>query len=158
MIVGRWRAIVWLLIVAAALSALIYSTQAEGPPRTNEDRVRSLSEDFACPTCSGQSVAESNAVVAQEIRREIRRQVDDGATDEEITAGLVASYDESIDLRPRSSGLVGLIWTIPVVVMVFGFAGLATVFRKWRAAVPLSASEADEELVAKLRDRPGHSP
>jgi len=71
---------------------------------------------------------------------------------------LVASYDESIDLRPRSSGLVGLIWTIPVVVMVFGFAGLATVFRKWRAAVPLSASEADEELVAKLRDRPGHSP
>ncbi|MGI9604601.1 MAG: cytochrome c-type biogenesis protein, partial [Acidimicrobiales bacterium] len=95
----RTRSIAWVGLVAVALSALIMSTQVEGPPRTNEDRVRSLSEDFACPTCDGQSVAESNAVVAEEIRREIRRLVDDGSTDEQITSTLIASYDESIDLR-----------------------------------------------------------
>ena len=104
------KTVIWLCLLAAALSALVVSTQLEGPPRTNEDRVRSLSEDFACPTCDGQSVAESNAVVAQEIRREIRRQVDDGRTDEQITDALVASYNESIDLRPRSGGVVGLVW------------------------------------------------
>jgi len=149
------RSLVWLCLLAAALSALVVSTQLEGPPRTNEDRVRSLSEDFACPTCDGQSVAESNAVVAQEIRREIRRQVDDGRTDEQITDALVASYDESIDLRPRSGGVVGLIWTVPVVVMVFGFAALASVFRRWRLTEPQSASAEDVELVRLLReDRP----
>ena len=148
----RVRTFVWLVVIASAISALVVATQAEGPPRTNEDRVRSLSEDFACPTCDGQSVAESNAVVAEEIRREIRRQVDDGATDQEITDSLIASYDESIDLRPRASGVVGLVWTIPVVVMVFGFAGLASVFRRWRAAETRHATEADEELVRRLRE------
>lgn len=149
------RSLVWLCLLAAALSALVVSTQVEGPPRTNEDRVRSLSEDFACPTCDGQSVAESNAVVAQEIRREIRRQVDDGQTDEQITGALVASYDESIDLRPRSGGVVGLIWILPVVVMVFGFAALASVFRRWRLTEAQSASAEDVELVRSLReDRP----
>lgn len=145
------RTFTWLCLLAAALSALVVSTQLDGPPRTNEDRVRSLSEDFACPTCDGQSVAESNAVVAEEIRREIRRQVDDGRTDEEITSTLVASYNESIDLRPRSGGVVGLIWTLPVVVMVFGFAALASVFRRWRTTETRSATEADIDLVETLR-------
>jgi cytochrome c-type biogenesis protein CcmH len=149
------RSLVWLCLLAAGLSALLVSTLLEGPPRTNEDRVRSLSEDFACPTCDGQSVAESNAVVAEEIRREIRRQVDEGQTDQQITIALVASYDESIDLRPRSGGVVGLIWTVPVVVMVFGFAALASVFRRWRLTETQSASAEDVELVRSLReDRP----
>lgn len=145
------RSLIWLCLLAAGISSLVIASQLEGPPRTNEDRVRSLSEDFACPTCDGQSVAESNAVVAQEIRREIRRQVDDGQTDEEITEALVASYNESIDLRPRSGGVVGLIWILPVVVMVFGFAALASVFRRWRSTDARSASRADIDLVESLR-------
>ncbi len=144
----------WLLVVGLAVSALVLASIAEGPPKTNEDRVRSLSEDFACPTCDGQSVAESNAVVAQEIRREIRRQVDAGASDEAITELLISSYDESIDLRPRSSGVVGLVWILPIVATVFAFAGLASVFQRWRNEATLEATEADEVIVAELlRDR-----
>lgn len=145
------RSIIWLGLLAAFLSALVVSTQVDGPPRTNEDRVRALSEDFACPTCDGQSVAESEAVVAQEIRRDIRRRVDEGETDGQITDALVAAYDESIDLRPRSGGVVGLIWTVPVVVMVFGFAALAAVFRRWKGAATQTASDDDIELVESLR-------
>ncbi|MFT7476054.1 MAG: cytochrome c-type biogenesis protein CcmH [Verrucomicrobiales bacterium] len=145
------RSVLWLGLLAAALSALLVSTQVDGPPRTNEDRVRSLSEDFACPTCDGQSVAESNAVVAVEIRRDIRRRVDEGETNGEITDALVASYDESIDLRPRSGGVVGLIWIVPVVVMVFGFAALASVFRRWRTVETQHASDDDVALVDSLR-------
>ena len=152
------RAIAWLLLLSAGLSALVISTQVEGPPRTNEDRVRALSEDFACPTCDGQSVAESNAVVAQEIRRDIRRRVDDGNTDEEITNALVAAYDESIDLRPRSGGVVGLIWTVPVIVMVFGFAALASVFRRWQTSATFTATEDDVALVESLRQQERGSP
>lgn len=145
------RSVIWLCLLAAALSSLVISTQVDGPPRTNEDRVRSLSEDFACPTCDGQSVAESNAEIAQLIRRDIRRQVDEGSTDLQITEALVASYDASIDLRPQSGGVVGLIWILPVVVMVFGFAALASVFRRWRTAEVKTASEADVALVDELR-------
>lgn len=145
------RTVIWLCLLSGALGALAVSTQLEGPPRTNEDRVRSLSQDFACPTCDGQSVAESNAPVALEIRREIRRKVDDGQSNAEITDSLVASYNESIDLRPRSGGVVGLVWILPVVVMVFGFAALASVFARWRATEAKLATEADNELVDELR-------
>lgn len=145
------RSVIWLGLLAAALSTLVIATQLDGPPSTNEDRVRALSEDFACPTCDGQSVAESNAVVAQEIRRDIRRRVDEGESDAQITDALVTAYNESIDLRPRSGGIVGLIWIVPVVVMVFGFAALASVFRKWRDIAVETASDADVDLVESLR-------
>lgn len=147
------RSLSWLFVLASALATLVVASQVEGPPRTNEDRVRALSEDFACPTCDGQSVAESNAVVAQEIRREIRRQVDAGATDEEITEVLIAGFDESIDLRPRASGVVGLVWVLPVFAVVFGAAALIAAFRRWQRAAGRSASADDELLVARLRAR-----
>ena len=151
------RTIVWLAIVSVAIGSLIVAAQAEGPPRTNEDRVRALSEDIACPTCDGQSVAESNAVVAQEIRREIRRQVDAGATDEEITGLLIAGYDESIDLRPRASGLVGLVWMLPVFALVFASAGLVASFRRWQVAPAGDVVGSSEvpELFAVLAAVPG---
>jgi len=147
------KALLWLCLLATALSALVISTQVEGPPRTNEDRVRALSEDFACPTCDGQSVAESNAVVAEEIRRDIRRRVDDGQTDEQIADALVASFGDAVDLRPQSGGVVGLIWVLPVVVMVFGFAALAAVFQRWRTTEAKHASDADVALVERLREQ-----
>ena len=61
------RTFTWLCLLAVALSALVVSTQVEGPPSTSQDRVRALAEDVACPTCDGQSVAESNAVIALEL-------------------------------------------------------------------------------------------
>ena len=145
------KAVTWLILLSAALSALVISTQVDGPLQTNEDRVRALSEDFACPTCDGQSVAESDAVVAQEIRRDIRRRVDNLESDDEITFALIAAYDESIDLRPRAGGVVGLVWIVPVVVMVFGFAALASIFRRWQRTATQTASEADVAMVETLR-------
>ncbi len=145
------RALVWLCLLAVGLSSLVVATQAEGPPRTNQDRVRALSEDVACPTCDGQSVAESNAVIALEIRRDIQRRVDAGDSDAQVTEALISAYGESIDLRPSSGGLVGLVWTVPVVLMVFGFAALFAVFRRWRSIELEGASDSDVALVEELR-------
>ena len=145
------RTFIWLVLLAAGLSALVVSTQVDGPPRTNQDRVRALSEDFACPTCDGQSVAESNAVIALEIRRDIQRRVDGGDSDAQVTEALISAYGESIDLRPSSGGVVGLIWTVPVVIMVFGFAALFAVFRRWRNVELEGASDSDVKLIEELR-------
>ena len=145
------RTFIWLTLLAIGLSALVVSTQAEGPPRTNQDRVRALAEDFACPTCDGQSVAESNAVIALEIRRDIQRKVDGGASDAQVTDTLISAYGESIDLRPSSGGIVGLIWTVPVVLMVFGFAALFAVFRRWRNIELEGPSASDIKLIEGLR-------
>ncbi|MYJ42975.1 MAG: hypothetical protein F4076_11150, partial [Acidimicrobiaceae bacterium] len=62
-----WRTASWIAAVVVAAAALVYGALDEGPPKTNADRVRALAEDFACPVCAGQSVAESDVPVAREI-------------------------------------------------------------------------------------------
>ena len=85
-------------------------------------------------------MAESDAVVAQEIRREIRRLVDEGQTDVEITNTLIAGFDESIDLRPRASGVVGLVWLLPIFVAVFATAGVLRAVQRWTNQAATDAS------------------
>ena len=92
-------------------------------------------------------------MVAEEIRRDIRRRVDDGQSDLQISDALVSAYGESVDLRPQSGGIVGLIWILPVVVMVFGFAALAAVFQRWKTTEAKLATDADVALVEQLRGR-----
>ena len=71
----------WLAVAALGLSMLVFAAVDEGPPLSNADRAYSLAQDFACPVCQGQSVAESDVVVARNIRREIRVWVDEGRSD-----------------------------------------------------------------------------
>ena len=117
------RALSWIAAAVVAATAFVYGAVDEGPPRTNADRVRALAEDFACPVCAGQSVAESDVPVAREIRRQIAVWVDEGRSDAYIRDQLVAAYDVDIDYNPSGSGLTSLVWVLPVL----AGGGIATV-------------------------------
>ena len=149
-----WRYASWIAAVMVAAAAFVYGALDEGPPKTNADRVHALAEDFACPVCAGQSVAESDVPVAREIRRQIAVWVDAGRSDAFIRDQLVAAYDVDIDYNPSGSGITSLVWILPlfagggiaavVVVMLRsdrrpGQAGaepsMATRRRRWRNAV-----------------------
>ncbi len=109
-----WRTASWIAAVVIAAGAFVYGALDEGPPRTNADRVRALAEDFACPVCAGQSVAESDVPVAREIRRQVAVWVDEGRSDAYIRDQLVAAYDVDIDYNPSGSGITSLVWILPV--------------------------------------------
>ena len=100
-------------VVAAA--AFLYGTVADGPPKTNADRVHELALSFACPVCAGQSVAESDVSVAREIRRQIALWVDEGRSDAYIRDQIVSVYGEQTDYNPPASGLSSLVWILPLV-------------------------------------------
>ena len=110
----RWRAASWIAAVVVAAAAFVYGAVDEGPPKTNADRVHALADDFACPVCAGQSVAESDVPVAREIRRQIAVWVDEGRSDAYIRDELVAAYDVDIDYNPSGSGITSLVWILPV--------------------------------------------
>jgi cytochrome c-type biogenesis protein CcmH len=101
--------------------------------------------------CDGQSVADSDSEAAKGIRAQIADRIDAGASDEQIRDELAAAYGERVLLTPGRSGLASLAWTLPVVVLVAGLAGLALTFRRWRSGGPVAASDADRELVARAR-------
>lgn len=145
----------WVGVFVVGASALAYGAIDEGTPRTNADRAYSLAQDFACPVCQGQSVAESDVPVARNIRREIRVWVDEGRTDEFVRDQLVADFGEDIDYTPPASGISVLVWILPVAALLGGVAGLAVVFRRWNLEARLEASADDIALVAEARRERG---
>lgn len=140
----RWS---WLVIVALVLVALVRNGVDAGPPRTAEERVRSIAASLKCPTCRSQSVADSDSAAARSIRTEIAKRVTEGQSADEIRTAIAATYGDDVQLTPSSSGLEGLVWFLPVLALVLALAGLTATFARWRRAPLSKASEADRELV-----------
>jgi cytochrome c-type biogenesis protein CcmH len=151
----RRRTAGWLVLAAVALAALLVGVLDPGGPRSDADRARDLAKSVACPVCDGQSVADSDSEAAKGIRAQIADRIEAGASDGQIRDELAAAYGERVLLTPGRSGLASLVWTLPVVVLVAGLAGLALTFRRWRSGGPVAASDADRELVARARGEGG---
>jgi cytochrome c-type biogenesis protein CcmH len=148
---SRWRAVGWVGVLTVVVVALSIATLSHSGQPSNAERSLDLAEQFACPVCEGQSVAQSDSATAKTIRSEIDKRIDQGQTDEQITDFLIGAYNESISLKPRATGVVGLVWITPVVAFVTALAGLVVVFRRWHLAEVAEASDADRLLVERAR-------
>ena len=149
-----WRAVLWAVALVAITSSLAIAAFDRGGPRTAEGRVRALTEQVACPTCEGQSVAQSDAPAAANVRRVVSQLVDAGQSDAEILGFLAdeSRFGEQILLKPASRGISTVVWAAPVIALVVALAALASLFRRWSSAKPLATDE-DRELVAAYLSR-----
>ena len=141
----------WVLMGAIVLVALVVGTRPDDTPRTNEDRAHALGDTLKCPTCRSQSVADSDAPVSKEIRAEINRRIEAGETDEQIRDYLVGRFGEDVVLTPAATGVTGLVWVLPVVLVVASGAALGFAFRRWRRRSPVGVTDDDRALVEKAR-------
>ena len=144
------RQALWVVALATLAITLFLGSRSDGRPRSDEDRVTALSTQFACPECEGQSVAQSNAPAALNIRTAIAQMVDEGRSDDEIRALIVDRFQERVLLVPEGEGVVALVWAVPVAVGVVALAGLVVVFRRWRQPLARPATDADRDLVARF--------
>jgi len=150
------RLALWLAMAVVAMSAFLYGAVDEGAPRTDADRAYEISKTIGCPVCNGQSVAESNATVAKNIRISIARWIDEGRSDDFIRAELRSRFGDDVDYTPSGDGITSLVWILPVVFGAGALAGLVVVFRRWKREGDLEASDADRALVEKaLADAAG---
>jgi cytochrome c-type biogenesis protein CcmH len=148
----RWPG--WAALVLVLVALLTIGVTRDGGPRTQQDRVDSISKRLACPQCAGESVYESRATSAEAIRVEVARQVALGVdSDQEIIESIDDAYAQPLQLTPQSSGFEALIWVLPVTLLLMAFAGLAVVFRKWRHEGEAAATDEDRELVAAALQR-----
>ncbi|HSL59441.1 MAG TPA: cytochrome c-type biogenesis protein CcmH [Acidimicrobiales bacterium] len=139
-LVVSWAAAGVVVVVALAVGL------ANDAPPTAAERVQQLTREFACPTCDGQAVAESDALVSREIRAEIARRVQVGQPDDEIRGALAAAYGEEFLLTPSAGGASSLVWVLPVVALVVGLAVVVAVVVRSRPR-PVDVSDADRRLV-----------
>ncbi len=139
-----WLALVAVVAVALVLAALGPGDEKSSPAKQADTIARSV----RCPTCRGQSVAESAAPAAQAIRTEIRRRLDAGESRAEIEAYFVGRYGGDILLTPPRGGIGGLVWIVPVVAIVGAAAGLGLALQRWSRRSLAHPTEADRALVA----------
>ncbi|MEZ5245352.1 MAG: cytochrome c-type biogenesis protein [Acidimicrobiales bacterium] len=145
------RLMLWLGVAIVALSAFLYASIDEGAPRTDADRAYAISKTIGCPVCNGQSVAESNAPVARNIRISIAKWIDEGRSDDYIRAELRGLFGEDVDYTPSGDGVTSLVWILPIVFGAVALSGLVVVFRRWKQEAVLEASAEDRALVDAAR-------
>lgn len=142
----------WIPLFVVVVLVLVIGALGDTGPSTNEERVIAIARTVKCPECEGESVADSNSALSRAARIEIAEQVQAGRTDDEIRDVLEVNYPGLL-LTPTSTGVAGLIWIIPVVVLVFSLAGLAVAFRNWNHDRPTAAvTDGDRALVRAALD------
>ena len=141
----RWPGWVALLIIVV-IALAIGSTRRSGP-LTQEDRADGIAQRLACPTCEGESVYESKADAADDIRQQIRKFIEAGKSDNEIINYLV-DRNSRVLLVPRATGFDSLVWIVPVFALICAIAGLTVAFRRWKAASDTVPTDDDRALVA----------
>lgn len=142
------RRVLWILLGVVAVGALALGSRSSDT-KSEEERIYSIANGVRCPTCSGQSVANSDAPAARSLREQIREDIEAGLPDDTIRNRLAAgAYGEDILLNPPRSGFAALVWVVPVAVVVIAFGGLALAFRRWGADERQGPSRRDRELVA----------
>jgi cytochrome c-type biogenesis protein CcmH len=109
-----------LLILAAAGPAVAVQPDEMLKDPALEARARALSAELRCMVCQNQSIDDSDAPLAHDLRVLLRERIAAGDTDAEVVDFLVARYGEFILLTPRLSVRTVLLWSAPVVLLVLG--------------------------------------
>ena len=127
-------ALVFALLATAAIAA-VDSEKLSDPAL--EARARLLQKELRCLVCQGQSLDESDAELARDLRRIIRERIAAGDTDEAIKEFLVARYGDFVLMRPPVQADTYVLWFGPVLLLVIGAAVVAVTIRRSRRRMPL---------------------
>ena len=149
----RYQAVgaVFVLLLSLAATPPAYAVE---PDEVLEARARHISEGLRCLVCQNQSIDDSEAPLAKDLRVLVRERLTAGDTDQEIEDFVVARYGEFVLLKPRFTAHTLLLWLATPAVFL---AALLIVFLAYRrrsiaASPPAGLSEAEERKLKSLLD------
>lgn len=120
-----------------------------------EARARALSTELRCLVCQNQSIDDSNAPLARDLRLIVREKLVAGESEDAILAFLVARYGEFVLLKPRFTMATALLWLGPFLVLLAGGIGIVLLARRRRVAENSTPLSADEQARLDLLTRQG---
>jgi cytochrome c-type biogenesis protein CcmH len=139
------RALLLALMLLVAMPALAVDPDEVLADPALEARARAISADLRCLVCQNQSIDDSDADLAKDLRRVVRERLVAGDSDREVLDFLVTRYGDFVLLEPPFKPSTWLLWLGPLAIVVAGAAGIAVfVSRRNRpgtAAAPLTAAE-----------------
>jgi len=130
------RFIAALLAVFLCSSAIAIDNDIAFEDPELQARYEKLISEVRCLKCQNQSIKDSNVFLAADLRREIRRLIEEGKTDPEIVDFLVTRYGEFALYRPRASGKTLVLWIAPFFLVLFGGFAMYRIVRH-RMSLPI---------------------
>ena len=143
------------LLVAAVLLGDMAHARSVFEPRgftspEHEERYHTLIDELRCLVCQNQTIAESNADLASDLRREVYRMVEEGRSAEEVTGFMVARYGDFVLYRPPLRTGTILLWAGPFVLAATGLTVLALHVRRRRRAASDPIDERSREHLRRM--------
>lgn len=137
----RW--LILLALLAFTGTARAVSNPAEMLPNHAEElRAEAIGDQLRCMVCQNESVEQSDADLAKDMRRIIRQHVAAGDTNQQVIAWMVARYGNFIRLRPPFEPMTLVLWLAPLIALLVGAAAVILARRRITAPPePLSAAE-----------------
>ena len=140
------------LLLAVALVAPVAAGEAapaaEDPAL--EKRVIELAAELRCLVCQNQSLADSNAGLAVDLRNQIRERMREGQSESQIVDFMVARYGDFVLYRPPVKGTTALLWFGPILLVAVGLVVLFVRLRRRRAVAEPELSAVDHARAARL--------
>jgi len=128
------------------------------PDPAAEARAIDLSKGLRCLVCQNQSIEDSNAELARDLRRIVRERIAAGDDDATVKAYMVARYGDWVLLKPPFKGVTMILWLAPGALLIGALALAGTVYRRRPEAVPPAPLSPDEQArVASLTHDPAAS-
>jgi cytochrome c-type biogenesis protein CcmH len=146
-----------LTLIAAPAGLAVQPDEILSDPAL-ETRARMLSKELRCMVCQNQSIDDSDAPLARDLRQLVRERLQAGDTDRQVIDLLVARYGEFVLLKPRFSLRTALLWLAPAVSLALGALMLLVIARRYRHRVERAdpsaqLTPAEEARLSELLDR-----
>ena len=134
---------------AASLVVLLWVGCALAQDPALERRVSNLAHEMRCLVCQNQTIAESNAPLAVDLRNQIREQLSAGKSEREVVDFMVTRYGDFVLYRPPFKATTLLLWVGPFAFLIAGFYFLLRFLRRRQVVVPQLSAD-DRARAAKL--------
>lgn len=150
----------WLVFIAVAMAPLAADpVRAVQPDEILSDpkleaRARVLSRELRCMVCQNQSIDDSDAPLARDLRLLVRERLVAGDSDDKVIAFLTARYGEFVLLKPRFNWSTALLWLAPGALVIGGIFGIAMTMRRRRTA-PVASAPLTEDEKRRLQELVG---
>ena len=149
----KWLALLTLLLTVAngPLARAVQPDEILSDPLL-EARARVLSQELRCMVCQNQSIDDSDAPLARDLRVLVRERLQAGDSDRQVIDFLVARYGEFILLKPRVGSNTIILWSLPAAILLIGGVLIVAGIRKKRktAQQPALLTDAEREKVDQL--------
>src|SRR5438309_7013659 len=136
------------LVICFASVALAKEAKPAEDPQI-EQRMRALTEQLRCLVCQNETLADSRADLAEDLRKEIREQMQQGKSDQEIIAFLTQRYGDFVLYKPPVKATTYLLWFGPFVLLIAGTFVLFRFLKRRREMIQEQPLTADERKIAE---------